>query len=562
MKTEFINGKFAISISNQIVNDKNTFLAGSLTWTKKTINLTSLIDYIKEGHAFCGVFTDSFAQTFKKQCNWKGSFFIGVDCDDMPLKYDEFMTIIKESDICPNIAYRTANDGIKGNRYRLIYVFDEMIENSILFTHLYECIEYKIRMLFHIDKFHDSCGSGIERFFYPTNHVDDIFYNELYYDFKSISDREFVINTSDYEKRQKEAKKHKENTIERKEFRSFDFTKYDMLINEFADDFQNMKFEELISKYVKTYPNKEHTDLPIVSEDDAVIVLPSDYVQINRNWYVGVNEKTDNRISNIRKIKDGEGRRKTLFKNALIRRKINPNITFDNLLFNILCEFDWYMINNGNKIYRKDIYEIAENAYNTDLKKYDEYFSKIRNKYPKMIANTDYCVKYGVTKKQAVAIGKKQITYKKIGDMYDFLLSDKENLKVMKENGLNICNKTLQRWKRENCISKIGTKVDTTNYKERERNIIGCKVHFSKIGTKEHRDNEVIRLHNEGMSLRSIAVTLNISKNTANKIIKEYTMSYTKEDDAKYTIDTSICAANCILYQTYYIKQNKCYVSA
>ena len=44
-----------------------------------------------------------------------------------------------------------------------------------------------------------------------------------------------------------------------------------------------------------------------------------------------------------------------------------------------------------------------------------------------------------------------------IGNLYDCSLTDKENLKVMKEHGLKVSLSTLRRWRRENNITKYKT---------------------------------------------------------------------------------------------------------
>lgn len=51
-------------------------------------------------------------------------------------------------------------------------------------------------------------------------------------------------------------------------------------------------------------------------------------------------------------------------------------------------------------------------------------------------------------------INKKQY----IGEFYDLSLTDKENIEMMKEYGLKLSTKTLQRWRKENNITKYKAK--------------------------------------------------------------------------------------------------------
>jgi hypothetical protein len=130
---DFLNGKFYVSISTKPISDKNADIWGKQTYQKQLIRLSDLRNYIADNYAFCGVFSsDRFCVKEKMEINWLQTNIICVDLDDRKLNYNDFMAIIQDTEICPNIAYRTANDGIKGNRYRLIYALEDSIINSNL----------------------------------------------------------------------------------------------------------------------------------------------------------------------------------------------------------------------------------------------------------------------------------------------------------------------------------------------------------------------------------------------------------------------------------------------
>ena len=134
---DFLNGKFYVSISTNAIEDKNADIWGNITYQKQFIRLSDLRNYIADNYAFCCVFTsDTFSVKDKQktESNWLQTNIICVDLDERKLAYNDFMALIKDTDICPNIAYRTANDGIKGNRYRLIYSLDDAIVNSKLYS--------------------------------------------------------------------------------------------------------------------------------------------------------------------------------------------------------------------------------------------------------------------------------------------------------------------------------------------------------------------------------------------------------------------------------------------
>ena len=450
---DFLNGKFYVSISTKPIEDKNEDIWGKLAYQKQLIRLSDLRNYISSNYAFCGVFNkDRFSVKDKEktESNWLQTNIICIDLDDRKLNYNVFLTLIQDTDICPNIAYRTANDGIKGNRYRLIYALDDAIVNSKLYNEIYCGIVRKIEELTD-DKNTDNCCQSVAQQICGTIHTNDIYYNDLYYNVKCFKELFNIktLNISDYYQRHNNKANKTKKVSVRKSFVSFDFSDYSMMYDEFANDFNTLSFTDIIKKYNGKYYNYECSQLPLVSEDSAYIEIPSNYVEIKRYWYLEESAINNNKCSQIRKIKDGQQRRKKLYVNAIIRRLIYSKISFDNLLYNLVFELYSYMINDGNKITKSDLFQICKSAFNADLSlpKYQKYI--IGNKEKKYIVNPSYCIKYNVSKNAAKNIAEKQRNYNIIGEYYDLNLKDKENLQIMKENGVKVSIATLKRWKDE-----------------------------------------------------------------------------------------------------------------
>ena len=70
------------------------------------------------------------------------------------------------------------------------------------------------------------------------------------------------------------------------------------------------------------------------------------------------------------------------------------------------------------------------------------------------VINEAYCRKHNVSKKEARNLSKKLINYEKIGELYDVSLTDRENVEIFKQNGLDISSKTLQRFRKDNGLNK------------------------------------------------------------------------------------------------------------
>lgn len=97
-----------------------------------------------------------------------------------------------------------------------------------------------------------------------------------------------------------------------------------------------------------------------------------------------------------------------------------------------------------------DICEIANNVWEADLARYES----LKGTSKKYRVNPAYCIKHGLTKKQTKQVAAKQLNSQRIGELYDCLLTDEENLQTFRNNGLNISLSTLKRWRKENGITK------------------------------------------------------------------------------------------------------------
>lgn len=219
-----------------------------------------------------------------------------------------------------------------------------------------------------------------------------------------------------------------------------------------------MPYQEIIDKYKDVYPFFEHTPLPAVSDDCPYILLPKDYIQIKRYWLCQrvKDEYGDERwrYVKIRKIKDGEQRRKKLYLNGILRRKMIPNIVFEHLLHCLTFELWYYYENSGrnckNIITKHELAIIAADVMRANVDDYT-FEQKDRRQF---IVNDAYCQKHNVSRKEARNLAKKLITYERIGMMYDATQTDKVNIEIFQHNGLDISLKTLQRFRNDMGINK------------------------------------------------------------------------------------------------------------
>ena len=111
-------------------------------------------------------------------------------------------------------------------------------------------------------------------------------------------------------------------------------------------------------------------------------------------------------------------------------------MTFNDTLYCLVFELWNYYINDGNKITKRELINLAIRIHNADLCEYDE----LGHANKKFFVNPVYCTKYRVTKKSVLNsyLKVKNNKIRLIGGLYDFNKSVKENYKLINEAGLKV----------------------------------------------------------------------------------------------------------------------------
>ena len=404
-----------------------------MRFEKLRVDINAFAQYIEKGYSYCNVMRNDY----RDRDNFDKAWFITYDIDGCGI---DLIDCVNELNIKPAIGYVTPSNGLDGYRYRLVYVLDEPICSFPEFYNYSNslCKTLKLNEIVGFDNKGKSCVDG--RSFLPEQ-----YWNGCYQCSTIIVNNDNILSLSNisysdefYNKKYTHStntNKVSSNTLSISSHNGLSDTFFNEAV---LDDFYRMRNKDFVDKYRDIYPNMEHTEIEY-GDDEPIIYYPDDYFEIRRPY-----ERINGEVV---KIKDGEGRRRRLFLNGIIRRKINPNISPDNMLFNIVYEFEYYYLNNGNVIDKATILSIVRNIMNADV--LDNDFGKPKNKF---FVNEKYCQKYGMTKKQVM--GKVNNKKQYIGEYYDLNMTDEENIRVMKEYGLVISKPTLNRWKKENGIRK------------------------------------------------------------------------------------------------------------
>lgn len=442
---------FEVSISEKAYDhkpDKKTEVP-LIRFAKKTVDINGFLEHILEGYCYAPI----FANNHRHGNNYLYSYIVSIDVDHSLEPMNEMVDRLEYKPTC---AYTSCNNGLNGeSRFRLVYCFEDRIEKK----DEYKELVYAIFNANHLDineKVNDDFkydpqskvpsqlyfGNGTDTFEFT---VTDIIYSkidfDIYYNINNSIDNNILYSNSNKSINENHTYTPTNNIHLNDTFDD----------EQFENDYWNMRMENILSKYIYVFPNMEHTPLPEVDDDTPYIIYPSGYIEIRRWWRKRLDGKPI-------KIKDGEGRRRKLFMNGIIRRLINPNITFDNLLYNLLYELVNYISNYeaDNIIDKKELFKIARDVMSKDMANYEH----LRGKHKQFIVNPNYCIKHNLTKNEVKSIAAKVIRHQKIGELYDCSKTIKENVEIMKANGLErISEPTLKRWMKENGITKYKKKV-------------------------------------------------------------------------------------------------------
>ena len=150
-----------------------------------------------------------------------------------------------------------------------------------------------------------------------------------------------------------------------------------------------------------------------------------------------------NKHARISKFKDGEGRRKRLFVDACIIRKIEPDITFEKLLYNLVYRRMRYYDNRDEVLTNKVLIEKAKYVLDLPLSDLDDLEP---TKHGKFTTSKEYCIEHNLKRKSYARIIQKDLNYQSIGEWYDLNKTISENYEYAKQNDIKVCISTLRRF--------------------------------------------------------------------------------------------------------------------
>lgn len=426
---------FDVSVSTFPIEDKNNCNFSKIRYKRDILTFTDFINRIEEGYSFCYCFNDNgrvFGQREKTINNFHHTNFIVFDIDHCGANIHEYLNRLPYK---PTLAYTTTNDSKLDHRFRLIYFLDFTIMKSVSF---YKMVYYKLAS--HLEIYSgfimsDNCMKSPSQQFLgnPKKEITTV-YNNILYELDDINKLSFN------ERYEKEMKGVKDTTN--------DSNVEDIELNisdEMKDDLNNMKDSEFLSKWKDRYFYQMET--PVTYDEDGIARLwDKDFYQIKNKF-----SKVD---GHTLQFKHGEKRRVILFNMISTMLKINPKITDENLLFNSIVERYHFFDNVDGKLNNAWLLNAIKNARVNDMNGRNPIVPENRTFKIQKSHFIDLINKWNEEGKNGMMVLtnkiRKKINIERVGAVYDWNLSVKENLKWLAEQGIVVSQAKLYRLKKDN----------------------------------------------------------------------------------------------------------------
>ena len=406
--------------------------------TKSLRTVDSFTDNIMNGHCFCNLFHYDPEKKYRKENTnpnvpakytmeypeyklgpnkgfmkigfksdeyFYGSYCVSVDVDKTSFKsMGEYIDRLSRK---PTLGYYTYSDTADSRKFRLIYVFDTILDDESFYR-----ISKSIHSLIEdetLEKMDDNCGTRPSQYFNGTNssfepYKSYIIYNEL--DFASEGAEE---GTEIVKKLMEKATPTVSQNL--------------------ASDMERLDYDEFMHSHSKRFRY---------------------WYRVEKNeWIEGKFQYVDkdyfSLYYNVSKLKDGMCRRKKLFWRMCLRRIISRNATPDEILFNAYVDLVKFVDNSEDPITIADLVRNVNSCFKYTVEELEDKF-----KFVLKAAREATKPKNGKIYRNRISV--KDSNQFEISMFYVPELSVKENQALLAENGVNVSLTTLYSYAKDNGI--------------------------------------------------------------------------------------------------------------
>ena len=474
---------------------KECGLKDKLCFKEQTVTPSSLLGLALEGHTFCHLFGNFTSPppkttylrkdgyfTMGGKCGqfFQGSYFIGVDIDNTKYTPQEFADRLR---LKPTLWYTSLShlqkdkngDGQLDSRFRLIYVFDSLIQDKYYFRYcaskLYKMIEEDTQ-----EEIEDKCGLSCCQYFNGTYiHSDgiksDYGLTNLIYSLddiqvSSVGYLNYLRNNCEYKTLDKSKRKeikdriltllsqsdfgqtnHQENTHLISEWnkngRSDDEEDID-LDQQMINDYRRLPWDEFFSiyryEYSLVYRTEREDWLTLDLGDKAIKYQFCDDDYLELSWIGNITAN-----GNQTKRKDGQHRRSTLFHRGWLRRVIKPSITPSELLFNLICDVERFLDNSDGVLDVDTLVTKVRQCFSLGIEDNIKEYPNIYNETKEKCRRKRFIIHWTSRKDIKPNSLSKELRWQLLDILYDRELTLMENLQILLDSDIAEFDKGLSR---------------------------------------------------------------------------------------------------------------------
>lgn len=446
---------FTVSVSQQNFSAKPTKADGwfkTIQFEPQQLTVNALLDYATHGKVFCHCFSSnrsdgSFGMPKKENFLSTSTLFYDIDDSDKPL--DDYIYNLRFK---PSFAYTTFGNGAERYRFRLCYVFGKPIVGAAEYNSLYHAVAAA-------NDFQNLDSLPCSQVYFGTNSYADTYKSDFIY-----RRFEFV----DY---MEQTPSDTQETITSTTAQGTKDTSASTTINgDIIGDIRKLKFDDFFHKYAPLYYEnyKASLESPLIPDSSGMFyTYPEPYYKVKRNVKGGKTYRW----------KIGSGRKKKMFFAAKVMLKnLKDTLSIDNLLFNLLCEREWYYVNTDNKLNIDFLIETAQNAY-----KYD--YPLTPDEHPAYRVNKPFWEEQGKNVYQAMNHIRGYLKSLQVIQYFNPYLTYKQNVELLNDNGIRISDRTLKRMVTQGVIQ-----INNKNKESTHTYLSECQTNVT---------NEIIRLLKE-----------------------------------------------------------------
>lgn len=395
--------KFEISISEQCYKMKPTSSDyAKMKFKKEELTLSEFSDKISRGYSFCHIFKENK----RKNENFLYTNFVCVDVDDSKESLFDFLVGIEYQ---PTIAYTTFSNGIDDlYAYRLLYFFETDISKE-MYPVLYDSICSQIGL----SETKDNCGRKIAQLMNGNSKNDiELITSNIIYSTSTFIDNIFLPNDSlEYI-----SSTHIHMSSNESVGKTVDENDRENIVSLLNQD---------IDAFITKFSNIEIVSESVLEYENGYSLLDDTYVSLpfRIEW--------NSHKAKIKKYKDGEQRRRRLFIDAILIRKINRNISFVALLYNLVFRRKHYYDNSDGELTNKVLVSIVYEALKTSDKRLDEI---VNTKHARFKTDKIWCSENNISRRSYSRQVAKILKHEEIGSWYDTSNSLSENLSWAQTN--------------------------------------------------------------------------------------------------------------------------------